>query len=63
VLDEPVVEVLATQVGVSGSNLDPEDTLFDGQERNMESAFTQIENKDVKAADSRPQIVPASLVA
>jgi hypothetical protein len=45
-VDEPVVEVLPTQVGVSGSSLDLEDTLFDGQERN-DSSSTQIEIKDV----------------
>jgi hypothetical protein len=35
VVDETVVKVLTTQVGVTGSGLDLEDTLFDGEKRNV----------------------------
>jgi hypothetical protein len=36
VVDESVVEVLTTQVGVTGSGLDLEDTLLNGEERDIE---------------------------
>jgi hypothetical protein len=47
VVDETVVKVLTTQVSVTGSGLDLEDTLLDGQERNIESATTEVEDEDV----------------
>jgi len=47
VVDEAVVEVLTTQVGVSGSRLDLEDTLLDGQERDIECTTSKIEDEDV----------------
>lgn len=47
VVDEAVVEVLTTKVSVTGSGLDLEDTLLDGQERNIESTATKIEDHDV----------------
>jgi hypothetical protein len=47
VVDETVVKVLATQVGVSGSRLDLEDTLLDGQERDIECTTSKIEDEDV----------------
>jgi len=50
VVDEAVIEVLATQVGVSGGGLDLEDTLLNGQERDIESATTEIEDQDVALA-------------
>ena len=47
VVDETVVEVLTTQVSVTGSGLDLEDTLLDGQEGDIEGTTTQVEDKDV----------------
>ena len=51
VVDERVVEVLATQVGVTGGGLDLEDTLLNGQERDIEGPAPKIENKDVALTD------------
>jgi hypothetical protein len=50
VVDEPVVEVLSTQMGVSGSRLDLEDTVLDGQEGHIEGTTTEIEDEDVALA-------------
>jgi hypothetical protein len=47
VVDQTVVEVLTTQVGVTGSRLDLEDTLLNGEERNIEGTTTEIEDEDV----------------
>lgn len=47
VVDQTVVEVLTTQVGVTGSRLDLEDTLLNGKERDIESTTTKIEDQDV----------------
>ena len=47
VVDEALIEVLTTQVGVSGSGLDLEDTLLNGQEGHVEGATTQIKDQDV----------------
>jgi hypothetical protein len=47
VVDQTVVKVLSTQVGVSGSRLDLEDTLFDSQEGDIEGTTTQVEDEDV----------------
>ena len=48
---EAVVEVLTTQVGVTGSGLDLEDTLLDGKKRHIESSSSEIEDEDVALAD------------
>jgi hypothetical protein len=50
VVDETVVGVLTTQVGVTGSGLDLEDTLLNGEERDIESSSTEIEDEDVALA-------------
>jgi NAD-specific glutamate dehydrogenase. len=50
VVDEAVVEVLTTQVSVAGSGLDLEDTILDGQERDIEGTTTKIEDEDVALA-------------
>ena len=47
VVNETVVEVLATQVSVTGSSLDLEDTFLNGQERDIESSSTKIEDEDI----------------
>ena len=50
VVNEAVVEVLTTQVSVTGSGLDLEDTLLNGQEGNIEGTTTKIEDEDVALA-------------
>lgn len=50
VVDQTVVEVLTTQVSVTSGRLDLEDTLLDGQERNIEGTTTEIEDQDVSLA-------------
>ena len=47
VVDETVVEVLTTQVSVTSSGLDLEDTLLNGEERDIEGTTTKIEDQDV----------------
>jgi len=47
VLQESVVEILTTQVGISSSGLDSEDTTADVQERNIESPSSKIEDENV----------------
>ncbi|RMX76855.1 hypothetical protein D0869_10348 [Hortaea werneckii] len=47
VVNKTVVEVLATKVSVTGSRLNLEDTLLNGQERHIESATTQVEDEHV----------------
>ena len=47
VIDETVVEVLTTKVSITSSSLDLEDTLFNSQERNIESSSTEIEDENV----------------
>ncbi|KUI67228.1 NAD-specific glutamate dehydrogenase [Cytospora mali] len=50
VVDETVVEVLTTQMSVTGGRLDLEDTLLDGQQGHIEGTTTQIEDEDVALA-------------
>ena len=50
VVDESVVEILTTQVGVTGGGLNLEDSLLDGQEGNIESSSSQIEDENVALA-------------
>ena len=47
VVDKSIVEVLTTQVSVTGGGLDLEDTLLNGKERNIEGTTTKIEDEDV----------------
>ena len=42
-----VVEVLTSQVGVTSSGLDLEDTLLNGEERNIKGSTTKIEDENV----------------
>ena len=42
-----MIEVLAAEVSVAGGRLDLEDTLLNGQEGNIESTATQVENEDI----------------
>jgi hypothetical protein len=47
VVDKAGVEVLTTKVGVTGGGLDLENTAFDGEERDIESTATEIEDEDI----------------
>jgi hypothetical protein len=47
VVDESVVKVLSSEVGVSGGGLDLEDTLLDSEKRNIESSSSQVEDEDI----------------
>lgn len=46
-LKESVVEILTTQVSVTSSGLDGENTTSDVQEGNIESSSSKIEDEDV----------------
>ena len=50
VVDETIVEVLTTQVSVTSSGLDFEDTHFDGQKGHIESSSSKIEDEHVMLA-------------
>jgi hypothetical protein len=50
VVDETVIKVLTTQMGVTGGGLDFEDTLLDGKERDIEGSSAEIENEDIALA-------------
>jgi len=45
--DQLVIEIFTAQMGITGSSLNFEDTVFDGQEGDIESTTTQIEDQDV----------------
>jgi hypothetical protein len=45
--DKLVIEIFTTQMGITSSSLDFEDTIFNGQEGDIESTTTEIEDKDV----------------
>jgi hypothetical protein len=47
VVDEAVVEILTSQVGVTGGGLDLEDTLLNGQEGDIEGSSSEIEDEHV----------------
>ena len=50
VVNETIVKVFATQVSVTSCGLDFEDTLFNGQEGDIECFSTKIENKNIALA-------------
>ena len=52
VVNETVVEVLTTQVSVTGGGLDLEDARLDGQEGHIKGTTAKIEDEDVALADS-----------
>ena len=52
VVDETVIEILTTKVSVTSGGLDFEDTLLDGQEGNIESSSSEIEDVDIAPTDS-----------
>merc|ERR1719281_1429055 len=47
VVDEDVVEVLTTKMGVTVGSLDFENTFLDGEEGDIEGSTTEIEDEDV----------------
>merc|ERR1711976_366329 len=47
VVDHPVVEVLSSQMGVSGSGLDLEDALLNGEDGHIEGAASKIEDEHI----------------
>src|SRR4051812_32113686 len=47
VVEEVGIEVLATEMGVTSSSLDGEDTALDVQERDIESTATKIVDENV----------------
>ena len=50
VLNDAVVEVLATKMGVTSSGQDLEDTVVDGQEGDIEGTTTEIVDDDLRLA-------------
>ena len=51
VVDNAVVKILTTKMGITSGGLDLENALLDGQERNIESSSTEIKNQNVTFAD------------
>jgi len=47
VVDKTVIEIFTTKMGVTSGGLDFEDTVLDGQERDIEGTTTKIEDEDV----------------
>jgi hypothetical protein len=47
VVDETVIEIFTTKMSVTSGSLDFEDTVFNGQEGDIEGTTTKIENEDV----------------
>jgi hypothetical protein len=52
VVDKTVVKVLTTEMGVTGSGLDFEDALLNGQQGHIESTTSKIEDEDVARSKS-----------
>jgi hypothetical protein len=46
-IDKFVIEIFSTEMGVTVGGLDLEDTFFNGEEGNIESSTTEIEDEDV----------------
>ena len=47
VVDHSVIEILTTQVSITSGGLDLEDTVLNGQQGDIESSSSQIEDEDV----------------
>ena len=47
VLDESVIEIFTTEVSITGSGLDLEDTVLNGEEGDIEGTTTEIEDENV----------------
>ena len=50
-MSSPVVKVLSSKVSVSSGGLDLEDTLLNGEERDIESSSSEIEDENVLLAN------------
>ena len=50
VLDESVIEIFTTEVSITGSGLDLEDTVLNGEEGDIEGTTTEIEDENVLLA-------------
>jgi len=46
-LNQFVIEIFSSEMGVSGSGLNLENSVFNGKKGNIESTTSQIENKNV----------------
>jgi len=46
-IQEGIVEIFTTQVGVTGSGLDGENTAVDVEKRHIEGTSTEIEDEDI----------------
>ena len=57
VIHHPVVEVFPAQVSVSGGSLHLEDTLLDGEQRDIEGAAPEVEDQDVLLSNARGFLV------
>merc|ERR550532_1977593 len=51
-VDHPIVKVLASKMGVSGSGLDLEDALLDGKDGHIEGAASKIEDEHIAFSGS-----------
>merc|ERR1719319_1014497 len=47
VIDQPVVKILSSQMGVSGGGLDLEDAFLDGEDGDIEGSTSKIEDEDI----------------
>ncbi|KXN85447.1 NAD-specific glutamate dehydrogenase [Leucoagaricus sp. SymC.cos] len=50
VVHEPVVKIFTAKMGVTSSGLNLENTLFNGQKRDIESSSTKIKDEDIALA-------------
>ena len=46
-IDESVIEIFTSKVGIASSGLDLENAFFDGQKEDIESSTSEIENKNI----------------
>jgi hypothetical protein len=51
-IDESVVEIFSTQMGVSVGGLNFEDTILNGEDRDIEGTTTEIEDEDIAFSGS-----------
>ena len=51
VVDEAIIEIFTSEMGITSSGLDLKNTLLNGEERDIESSSSKIEDEDVSLAD------------